>query len=98
MAEAAKTTPELQVKMFGDFALSYQGKALVSEKTSETQFAYLMQMILHYRDTGISRDALENAIFGDREVENIHHALQCVIYNAKRRLESARKERRKTGL
>ena len=79
----------LQVKTFGSFSMIYDGKSLFGRKVGETQFASMMQMLIHERKKGVSRDRLEQELFGEREVENVHHALQSVIYNAKKRLEKA---------
>lgn len=76
----------LYIRMFGGFALHWQGRLLTSNaKSRESQFNYLMQLLLHERN-GVSRDRLEEILFGDREVEDARHALRSVIYNAKRRL------------
>lgn len=79
----------LQVKTFGSFSMMYDGKSLFGRKVGETQFASMMQMLIHERQQGVSRERLEQELFGERDVENIHHALQSVIYNAKKRLEKA---------
>ncbi len=80
----------LRVKMFGGFSISWDGNAISGGlKTGESQFAYLMQLLLHYRESGVGRDRLEEAIFGDRDINDIHHAMQSVVYNAKKRLKSA---------
>lgn len=78
----------LVVKMLGNFSLLYDGKSLVGQKSAETQFTYLMQMVLHYRNKGgVSREAVEEVLFGDRDVEDRKHAFRSVLYNAKKRLE-----------
>ena len=69
----------LQVKTFGSFSMMYDGKSLFGRKVGETQFASMMQMLIHERKKGVSRDRLEQELFGEREVENVHHALQSVI-------------------
>ena len=80
----------VQVQMFGSFAIRYQGKIIASEgRTSESQFTYLMQLVLHHAKDGISRDAVEDIIFGDRELEDVHHATRSIIYNAKRKLKAS---------
>ncbi len=76
--------------MFGSFAMRYQGKIITNEgRTSESQFTYLMQLVLHHAEDGISRDSVEEIIFGDRELEDIHHATRSVIYNAKKKLKAS---------
>ena len=79
----------LHVKMFGNFSILYQGKSLLGKKVSETQFSYLMQILLHNRTEGVPREQLEEMLFGDRDIKNIHHTMQSVIYNAKNKLKKA---------
>lgn len=80
----------LYVQMFGDFALRYKGKIITNEgRTSESQFAYLMQLVLHHRENGISRDQAERILFEDRDLDDIHHATRSVVYNAKRKLRQS---------
>ena len=78
----------LHVSMFGNFQMLYNGENLAGKKSGETQFTILMQGVLHNRISGINREELENIVFAGRDVENIHHALQSVIYNAKKKLKS----------
>lgn len=80
----------LYVKTFGGFSLSYQGRLITgSVKSRESQFVYLMQLLLHERARGVSRDRLEEVLFGDRDIEDIRHATRSVIYNAKKKLRAA---------
>lgn len=89
--EEKKTMKEkvLQVKTFGSCSMTYGDKSLFGRKVGETQFASLMQLLIHNRKDGVSREQMEEVLFGEREVENVHHALQSVIYNAKTRLKKA---------
>lgn len=79
----------LHVKMFGNFSMTYQGESLLGGKAKESQFSSLMQLLLHNRENGISRELLEDVLFGDRDVADVHHALRTVIYNAKKKLEQS---------
>ncbi len=82
--------PCLQVQMLGGFSLSWGGKLVAgSTKSSESQFNYLMQILLHHGENGVSRDMLERVLFEDRDIQDIHHAARSVIYNAKRKLRAA---------
>lgn len=82
----------LYVQMFGNFSLTWNGKIITCKgKSSESQFASMMQLILHNRENGVSRDELEKTLFEGRELNDRHHALRTVIYNAKKKL-------RETGL
>lgn len=77
----------LQVQMFGRFRMTWNGKPLAGGgRSSESQFNYLMQLLLHYREKGVSRDMLEHVLFEDRDLANVHHAMRSVIYNTKKKL------------
>lgn len=79
----------LNVRMFGGFVLDWEGKAIMGRtKSGESQFAYLLQLVLHYREKGISRELLEQVLFGERDIEDVHHATRCVVYNTNRRLKA----------
>ncbi len=77
----------LQVRMFGNFQMHYNGKPLTRERVRDTHFTGLMQMLLHNVGEGVSRDTLEEVLLGDRDVENRHQALQTIIYKSKRKLK-----------
>ena len=80
----------LYVRMLGGFSVQWNGKLIAGgSKANGSQFAYLLQILIHNRDRGVSRDKLEELLFEDRDMSNIHHALQSVIYNAKKKLEQA---------
>lgn len=80
----------LQVRMLGGFSMTWNGALIAGgSKASESQYTYLLQILIHNRDAGVTRDRLEELLFGERELDNVHHALQSVIYNAKKRLEKA---------
>ncbi len=80
----------LYVQMFGSFSLTWKGKPLIgASKSNETQFAYLMQQLLHNRENGVSREQLGQILFGDRDVSDLNHAMRSVIYNAKKKLKAA---------
>lgn len=79
----------LYVHMFGGFALEWNGKGITSGKSKESQFSYLMQMVLHFRREGVPREELKAVVFEERDLENANHALRSVIYNARKKLGAA---------
>lgn len=88
MTEQKENT--LYVRMLGGFSVQWNGKLVAGgSKANGSQFAYLLQILIHSRDRGVSRDKLEELLFEDRDMSNIHHALQSVIYNAKKKLEQS---------
>ncbi len=79
----------LYVRMFGRFSISWNGRLIAGgAKSSETQFSYLMQLLLHNKEQGVRRSDLEQVLFGDRNIKNQHHAMRSVIYNARKRLKA----------
>ena len=78
----------LYVRMLGGFSMRWNGALIAGgSKASESQFTYLLQILIHNRETGVTRDRLEELLFEDRDLSNVHHALQSIIYNAKKKLE-----------
>ena len=80
----------LYVRMLGGFSLRYDGKLIAGgSKASESQLTSLLQILIHNREQGVTRDRLEELLFENRDMSNVHHALQSVIYNTKKKLEKA---------
>ncbi|MCI8506233.1 MAG: hypothetical protein HFI67_08615 [Lachnospiraceae bacterium] len=79
----------LYVQMFNGFSLEWNGKKVLKERERESQVSRLLQMILHERRNGALREEIKGVLFEERELENSNHALQSVIYNAKKKLKAA---------
>ena len=80
----------LYVRMLGGFSVLWNGKLVAGgSKGSESQMSDLLQILLHDREHGVTRDRLEELLFEDRDMSNVHHALQSVIYNTKKKLVKA---------
>ena len=80
----------MYVRVLGGFSVRYNGHLIAGgSKAAESQFTWLLQILLHSGTKGVTRDRLEQLLFEDREMSNVHHALQSVIYNAKKKLEKA---------
>ncbi|MBR0040647.1 MAG: hypothetical protein IJP64_04645 [Oscillospiraceae bacterium] len=76
--------------MLGGFSVLWNGKLVAGgSKGSESQMSDLLQILLHDREHGVTRDRLEELLFEDRDMSNVHHALQSVIYNTKKKLQKA---------
>lgn len=90
MSDEKKPIAQLQVRMLGRFSVVWNDTVIVGGSNySESQFVYLMQILLHAGSKGVSRTELEEVLFENREITNIRHATQSVIYNAKKRLRSS---------
>ncbi len=88
MTEDQKDT--LLVRMLGGFSLRWNGKLVAGgSKASDSQLTSLLQILIHNRRQGVTRDRLEELLFEGRDMNNVHHALQSVIYNTKKKLEKA---------
>ncbi len=80
----------LYVRTLGGFSLRWNGQLVAGgSKANDSQSACLLQILIHSGEKGVSRDKLEELLFSDRDMSNIHHALQSVIYNTKRKLIQA---------
>ena len=80
----------LYVRMLGGFSVRWNGKLIAGgSKASDSQFTSLLQILIHNREKGVTRDRLEELLCADRDMANVHHALQSVIYNAKKKLAKA---------
>ena len=80
----------LYVRMLGGFSLRWNGELVAGgSKANDSQSARLLQILIHKGEAGVSRDKLEELLFSDRDMSNIHHALQSVIYNTKKKLMKA---------
>ena len=82
-------TGTLEAGMLGGFRLSYDGKNLDAFNARSSQFASLMQLVLHYPEGARPQD-LQDALFGSRRggVEDAAHALRSIVYNANLKLSS----------
>ena len=79
----------LYVRMMGSFSLTYKGVEFAGGKQQGTQVALLLQLLLHNRRNGVSRNLLKAVLFEDRDIEDVSHALRSIIYNTKKKLKEA---------
>ena len=72
--------PALKVRMLGRFSVSWNDEMIAGGSNySESQFVYLMQILLHAGRKGVSRTALEEVLFEGREISNIRHAVSQLL-------------------
>lgn len=90
MRIAQTESDTLYVRMLGGFSVIWNGKLVAGgSKAGDSQMGQLLQILIHDREHGVARDRLEELLFGDRDMSNVHHALQSVIYNTKKKLTEA---------
>ena len=78
----------LYVRSLGDFSITWRGKQ-INSGSRDSQFTRLMEILLHYSETGVERGRLEEMLFEDSNSSDLHHMLRSVIYNSKKKLEKA---------
>ena len=78
----------IYVKTFGGFSIRYKGSELSFGNQSESQMVQLLQLLLHFRKQGLSRDLAKAALFGDRDIEDVSHSIRNIIYNLRKRLRA----------
>ena len=76
----------LIVTMFGGFSLRYNGRELSLGTLTGQQMVQLLQLLLHYRSQGVSRDLAKSVLFGDRDVDDVSHSIRNIIYNLRKKL------------
>ena len=77
----------LIVSMFGGFSMRYNGEELSIGNLSGQQMVQFLQLLLHYRKQGVSRDLAKTVLFGDRDVDDISHSIRNIIYNLRKKLK-----------
>ena len=78
----------INVRTFGGFSIRYKGSELSFGNQSESQMVQLLQLLLHYRKHGLSRDLAKAALFGDRDVDDVSHSIRNIIYNLRKKLKA----------
>ena len=85
----ASDSEVLEVRFLGGFSAAFRGTELADSKRSVSQFISLMQLILYYHQSGVSRSLMQETLFSDRDVDDERHAVRNLLYNAKKRLRAA---------
>ena len=76
--------------MLGTFCVYWDGKPIIGLfRSGMTQPAAALQMILHYRQSGVSKSQLIDYLFEDRDVQNATHSLHVQLHNLRRMLRQA---------
>lgn len=78
----------LSVRTLGGFSVFWQGEK-ISAGGRDSQFARLMEILLHYSEDGVPRENLEEMLFSDSQSVDRNHMLRSVIYNARKKLEKS---------
>ena len=86
----AENQKGLSVCMFGTFCVYWNGKPIIGLfRSGMTQPAAALQMILHYRRSGVSKSQLIDYLFEDRDVRDATHSLHVQLHNLRKMLQRA---------
>jgi len=77
----------LIVTMLGGFSLRYNGKEISLGNLNGLQMVQFLQLLLHFRTQGVSRDLAKSVLFGDRDVDDVSHSIRNIIYNMRKKLK-----------
>ena len=83
-----KVKNKLCIRTFGGFSVRYGGSELSFGQQNESQMVQLLQLLLHYRKQGLSRDLAKAVLFADRDVDDVSHSIRNIIYNLRKKLRS----------
>ena len=62
----------LYVRMLGGFSVRWNGKLIAGgSKASDSQYTSLLQILIHNREHGVTRDRLEELLFEDRDMSTV---------------------------
>ncbi|MCI2046094.1 MAG: hypothetical protein LKJ90_00040 [Faecalibacterium sp.] len=76
----------LQITMFGDFSLSYNGNLLKLERTNTTKAMQALQLLIYYGENGVVRDTLLDLLYNDDNAVEPANNLKVTISNLRRLL------------
>lgn len=85
--ESTEKENVLYVKTFGGFHVRYNGVEIAEGDQRGNQSRMLMQLMLHYKNNGVSRDMMKATLFEDRDIDDVSHAIRNLLYNTRKRLK-----------
>lgn len=74
----------LKVQVLGGFSISYEGRPLSFSKGSSTKAIRLLQILLYYSESGISREQLIEYLFGYEDIANAANNLRVTVHRLKK--------------
>lgn len=80
---------QLYVYMFGNFSLKYKGQLLTLERNSATKAMQLLQILLYYGKSGITRSQLLHYLYDREELENPANNLRVTVHRIRKKLLDA---------
>lgn len=87
--EREKNTGIMRVRMLGGFSISYEGAAVVFDRSSPAKFVQLFQLLMLHLKDGIGKTELIDNLYGKNGVENGNSSLNNTIFRLRRQLKKA---------
>ena len=85
--ESTEKENVLYVKTFGGFKVRLNGKEIAEGDQRGNQIRMLIQLMLHYKNNGVSRDLVKATLFEDRDIDDVSHAIRNLLYNARKKVK-----------
>ncbi len=82
-------TEQLYVYMFGNFSLKYKGQLLTLERNSATKAMQLLQILLYFGKSGITRSQLLHYLYDREDLEDPANNLRVTVHRIRKKLLDA---------
>lgn len=77
-------TAILNVRMLGDFSITYDGRQVSFGKNTTTKAMKLLQILIYYGEQGIAREKLLNALYVREELADAANNLRVTAHRLKK--------------
>lgn len=82
-------TAILNVRMLGDFSITYEGRQVSFGKNTATKAMKLLQILIYYGEQGIAREKLLNALYVREELADAANNLRVTAHRLKKMIIDA---------
>ena len=85
--ESTEKDNVLYVKTFGGFHVRFNGVEIAEGDQRGNQSRMLLQLMIHYKKNGVSRETMKSTLFEDRDIDDVSHAIRNLLYTTRKRLK-----------
>lgn len=82
-------TAILDVQMFGNFSVTYEGRPVSFGKNTTTKAMKLLQILIYYGEQGIAREKLLNSLYVREELADAANNLRVTAHRLKKMITDA---------
>lgn len=79
----------LKINMLGDLSVFYDEKPLILSKEDSSKEEYLFLLLLYYREKGIHRDELIEALYGEEDMDQTSDSFHAMVLELQKLLIEA---------